>query len=43
VQFVFQNPFGSLNPRKKIGAILEEPLAINTDLSRAERRAKAWP
>jgi dipeptide transport system ATP-binding protein len=41
VQFVFQNPFGSLNPRKKIGAILEEPLAINTDLSRAERRAKA--
>jgi dipeptide transport system ATP-binding protein len=41
VQFVFQNPFGSLNPRKKIGAILEEPLAINTSLSRAERRAKA--
>jgi dipeptide transport system ATP-binding protein len=41
VQFVFQNPFGSLNPRKKIGAILEEPLAINTGLSRAERRAKA--
>jgi dipeptide transport system ATP-binding protein len=41
VQFVFQNPFGSLNPRKKIGAILEEPLAINTGLGRAERRAKA--
>jgi dipeptide transport system ATP-binding protein len=41
VQFVFQNPFGSLNPRKKIGAILEEPLAINTDLSRDQRRAKA--
>jgi dipeptide transport system ATP-binding protein len=41
VQFVFQNPFGSHNPRKKIGAILEEPLAINTSLSRAERRAKA--
>jgi dipeptide transport system ATP-binding protein len=41
VQFVFQNPFGSLNPRKKIGPILEEPLAINTSLSRAERRAKA--
>jgi dipeptide transport system ATP-binding protein len=38
---VFQNPFGSLNPRKKIGTILEEPLAINTDLGRAERRAKA--
>ena len=30
---VFQNPYGSLNPRKKIGAILEAPLAISTDLS----------
>ncbi len=40
VQMVFQNPYGSLNPRKKIGAILEAPLAINTDLAppqRAER------
>ena len=30
VQIVFQNPYGSLNPRQKIGAILEEPLKINT-------------
>ncbi|MEZ5925927.1 MAG: peptide ABC transporter ATP-binding protein [Hyphomicrobiaceae bacterium] len=41
VQIVFQNPYGSLNPRQKIGAALEEPLAINTDLPREERQAKA--
>ena len=41
VQLVFQNPFGSLNPRKKIGATLEAPLAINTALGRDERRARA--
>jgi len=40
VQMVFQNPFASLNPRKKIGAALEEPLAINTTLGRAEREER---
>ncbi|PVB61843.1 dipeptide ABC transporter ATP-binding protein [Labrenzia sp. 011] len=38
VQIVFQNPYGSLNPRQKIGHVLEEPLLLNTDLPAAERR-----
>ncbi len=38
VQIIFQNPFGSLNPRQKIGAALEEPLTINTSFSASERR-----
>ncbi|KTR03320.1 peptide ABC transporter ATP-binding protein [Aureimonas ureilytica] len=41
VQIVFQNPYGSLNPRQKIGDVLTEPLALNTPLSAAERREKA--
>jgi dipeptide transport system ATP-binding protein len=41
VQIVFQNPYGSLNPRQKIGTILEEPLKINTADSAATRKEKA--
>jgi dipeptide transport system ATP-binding protein len=41
VQLVFQNPYSSLNPRKKIGAILEAPLEINTTLSAADRAGEA--
>ncbi|MBV8429235.1 MAG: dipeptide ABC transporter ATP-binding protein, partial [Hyphomicrobiales bacterium] len=41
VQIVFQNPYGSLNPRQTIGAALEEPLIVNSDLPRKERVREA--
>ena len=42
VQIIFQDPYGSLNPRQRIGQILEEPLKINRPkMSAAEREAKA--
>jgi len=41
VQIVFQNPYGTLNPRKKIGDILTEPLIINTRMKADDRRDKA--
>ena len=42
VQIVFQDPYGSLNPRQRISAILQEPLLINRpDMPATEREAKA--
>jgi dipeptide transport system ATP-binding protein len=41
VQLVFQNPYGSLNPRKKIATVLEDPLLINTALGKSERAARS--
>ncbi len=37
VQMIFQDPYSSLNPRKKAKTIIAEPLAINTDLAHDEQ------
>jgi oligopeptide/dipeptide ABC transporter ATP-binding protein len=39
-QIVFQDPYGSLNPRMRVGAIVAEPLAIHRIGTRAERRER---
>lgn len=40
VQMVFQNPYASLNPRKKVAAMLDEPLLLNTEANADERARK---
>jgi peptide/nickel transport system ATP-binding protein len=40
MQIVFQDPYSSLNPRMRVGAIVEEPLIIHGIGSRVERRAR---
>ena len=40
-QMVFQNPYGSLNPRRTIGATLIEPLTVNNRGDRRAREAEA--
>ena len=37
-RMVFQDPYGSLNPAKKIGWILEEPLKIQGGFTKKERK-----
>jgi dipeptide transport system ATP-binding protein len=41
VQIVFQNPYGSLNPRQTVADALEEPLLVHGMSNAAERRAAA--
>lgn len=38
IQIVFQDPYASLNPKHKIGWIIEEPIRIHTHLDAAERK-----
>ena len=41
MQMIFQDPFSSLNPRMTVRQIIEEPLLVHGERSRAERLAKA--
>jgi dipeptide transport system ATP-binding protein len=41
VQIVFQNPYGSLNPRQRVGAALQEPLLVQHQGDAAQREAAA--
>jgi oligopeptide transport system ATP-binding protein len=40
MQMVFQDPYSSLNPRMRVAAIVEEPLAIHKIGTKTERRAR---
>jgi oligopeptide transport system ATP-binding protein len=40
MQIVFQDPYSSLNPRMRVGTIVEEPLVIHKIGTKAERQAR---
>lgn len=42
MQMVFQDPAESMNSRHNVGYIIEEPLSIQTKMSSAERRERAF-
>lgn len=40
IQMIFQDPYGSLNPRRRVGSIIGDPFAIHGIDSRTERKKK---
>ncbi len=40
IQMIFQDPYGSLNPRRRVGSIIGDPFAIHRTASGADRKRK---
>jgi oligopeptide/dipeptide ABC transporter ATP-binding protein len=40
IQMIFQDPIGSLNPRRRVGSIIGDPFAIHRTASGAERKRR---
>jgi len=40
LQMVFQDPYASLNPRRRVGDLIAEPLVVHTAMDAAQRRAR---
>ena len=40
IQMIFQDPYGSLNPRRRVGSIIGEPFAVHNMLSGTARKTK---
>lgn len=40
MQMIFQDPYSSLNPRMKIGDLIEEPMSLDRRLSKQDRKDK---
>src|SRR5258708_36342432 len=40
IQMIFQDPYGSLNPRRRVGSIIGDPFAIHHIASGAERKRR---